>query len=408
MREYEVAKEKYAALGVDTERAMEKLGEIKISMHCWQGDDVKGFLSDKALSGGLQVTGNYPGAAQTPDQLRQDIEMAFSLIPGKHKVNLHAIYAETNGSIDLDQIEPAHFEKWVAWAKEQGLGLDFNPTCFSHAKADNGFTLSSADDEIRRFWIEHCKRSRRIGEYFGKQLEQKCVTNIWVPDGYKDLPVDRTAPRRRLMESLDEIFAETLDETCNADAVESKLFGIGSESYVTGSHEFYMGYAATRKKMVTLDAGHFHPTEVISGKISALMLFFDELLLHVSRPMRWDSDHVVTLDDELCEIAKELIRDELYRRVHIGLDYFDGSINRVAAWVIGMRNMQKALLQALLEPIETMREMELSRDFTGRLAYLEELRAMPWQAIWDEFCKRNNVPIGLAWLDEVRKFSRCD
>lgn len=407
MREYELAREKYAALGVDTEQALKTLGEIKLSMHCWQGDDVKGFLSDNALSGGLQTTGNYPGAARTAAQLRQDIEAAFRLIPGKHKVNLHAIYADTDQRIDLDEIEPVHFEPWVVWAKEQGVGLDFNPTCFSHPKAEDGFMLSSADDGMRNFWIEHCRRSRKIGEYFGKQLGQKCVTNIWAPDGYKDIPADRTAPRRRLMESLDEIFAEKLDETCHADAVESKLFGIGSEAYVTGSHEFYMGYAMSRKKILTLDSGHFHPTEVISGKISAIMLFVDEMLLHVSRPMRWDSDHVVTLDDELCEIAKELIRDNIYQRVHIGLDYFDASINRIAAWVIGMRNMQKALLQALLEPTETLRAMEQNGDFTGRLAYFEELRSMPWQTVWDEFCERNNVPLGLAWLEAVRAYEKA-
>lgn len=406
MQVYNFAREKYAELGIDTEQAMSKLGGIKISMHCWQGDDVKGFLSDNALSGGLQAIGNYPGAAKTAGQLRTDIELAFSLIPGKHKVNLHAIYADTDEKIDLDQIETRHFERWVSWAKEQGIGMDFNPTCFSHKNADDGFTLSSAQDDIRNFWIEHCKRSRKIGEYFGKELGQKCVTNIWIADGYKDTPADRTAPRRRLLESLDEIFAEKLDETCSSDAVESKLFGLGSEAYVTGSHEFYMGYAATRKKLLTLDSGHFHPTEVISGKISALMLFFDEMLLHVSRPMRWDSDHVVTLDDELCEIAKELVRDDIYKRVHIGLDYFDASVNRVAAWVIGMRNMQKALLKALLEPTETIRAMELSGDYTGRLAFFEELRSMPWQAVWDEFCGRNNVPVGFAWLDTVRAYEK--
>ena len=404
MHEYQLAQEKYAALGVDTENAMERLGGIKLSMHCWQGDDVKGFLFDNELSGGLQATGNYPGAARTAAELRSDIEKAFSLIPGKHKVNLHAIYTDTDEKIDLDQIEASHFESWVLWAKENGIGLDFNPTCFSHPKAEDGFTLSSADDEIRKFWIEHCKRSRKIGEYFGKQLGQKCVTNIWIADGYKDIPADRTAPRRRLMEALDEIFAEKLDESCTVDAVESKLFGIGSESFVTGSHEFYLAYAATRKKLLTMDTGHFHPTEVVSNKISAIMLFLDEMLLHISRPMRWDSDHVVTLDDELRELAKELIRDDTYKRVHIGLDYFDASINRVAAWVIGMRNMQKALLCALLEPNETLRTMELNGDFTGRLAYFEELRSMPWHAVWNEFCRRGGVPVGLAWLDAVRAY----
>ena len=406
MREYEMARERYAQMGVDTERAMDRLGEIKVSMHCWQGDDVKGFLSRNALSGGIQTTGNYPGAARTAGELQRDMALALSLIPGRHKVSLHAIYALTNGGVDLDQLEPGHFEGWVDWARQQQVGLDFNQTCFSHEKANDGFTLSSADDGIRNFWIEHCKRSRRIGEYFGKQLGQKCVTNIWIPDGYKDTPADRTAPRRRLMESLDEIFAEKLDETFHADAVESKLFGIGLEAYTTGSHEFYLAYAATRKMMLTLDSGHFHPTEVISNKISAVLLFLDEMLLHVSRPMRWDSDHVVILDDELCEIGRELIRDDLYRRVHIGLDYFDASINRIAAWVIGMRNMLKALLLALLEPTQTLRTMELSGDYTGRLAYFEELRSMPWQAVWNEYCERKGVPVGISWLDQVREYEK--
>ena len=405
MKSYEEAKERYAALGSDTEEAMKRLASIKISMHCWQGDDVKGFLfRDRDLSGGIQATGNYPGAARTPDELRADMDKAFSLIPGKHKVNLHSTYADTEESIDLDAIEPRHYASWVQWAKEHGLGLDFNPTCFSHEKAESGYTLSSADEGIRRFWIEHCRRSRRVGEYFGKELGQKCVTNVWIPDGSKDVPVDRYAPRLRLKESLDEIFAEKLDPAANLDAVESKLFGIGSESYVVGSHEFYMGYAMKNNVAVCLDAGHFHPTEVISNKLSSLLLFSDEMLLHVSRPVRWDSDHVVALDDELQEIANEVIRNGLADRIHIGLDFFDASINRVAAWVIGMRNMQKALLRALLEPTAVMKKLELDGDYTARLAYLEEMKAMPWQAVWDEFCERQGVPTGLAWLNEVRGY----
>lgn len=405
MKSYEEAKERYAALGSDTEEAMKRLASIKISMHCWQGDDVKGFLfRDRDLSGGIQATGNYPGAARTPDELRADMDKAFSLIPGKHKVNLHSTYADTEESIDLDAIEPRHYASWVQWAKEHGLGLDFNPTCFSHEKAESGYTLSSADEGIRRFWIEHCRRSRRVGEYFGKELGQKCVTNVWIPDGSKDVPVDRYAPRLRLKESLDEIFAEKLEPAANLDAVESKLFGIGSESYVVGSHEFYMGYAMKNNVAVCLDAGHFHPTEVISNKLSSLLLFSDEMLLHVSRPVRWDSDHVVALDDELQEIANEVIRNGLADRIHIGLDFFDASINRVAAWVIGMRNMQKALLRALLEPTAVMKKLELDGDYTARLAYLEEMKAMPWQAVWDEFCERQGVPTGLAWLNEVRGY----
>ena len=407
MTRYEEARERYAVLGSNTEQAMEELAKIRISVNCWQGDDVKGFLfRDRDLSGGIQATGNYPGAARTPQELRQDMEKAFSLIPGKHKVNLHSTYADTDEKIDLDAIEPRHYESWVQWAKEQDLGLDFNPTCFSHEKAESGYTLSSADESIRSFWVEHCRRSRRVGEYFGKELGQKCVTNIWVPDGSKDVPVDRYSPRLRLKQSLDEIFAERLDPAANLDAVESKLFGIGSESYVVGSHEFYMGYAMKNGVAVCLDAGHFHPTEVISNKISSLLLFSNEMLLHVSRPVRWDSDHVVILDDELQEIAFEVVRNGLLPRIHIGLDFFAASINRVAAWVIGTRNMQKALLRALLEPTAQMKQLELDGDYTARLAYLEELKAMPWQAVWEEFCRRQNVPGGLGWLDEVRAYEK--
>ncbi len=404
---YQIAKERYGALGVDTDKAMDLLEQIKISIHCWQGDDVIGFLfQDQALTGGIQATGNYPGAAHTPDQLKQDLKQALRLIPGKHKINLHSTYADTDEKIDLDQIEPKHYASWVDWAKENGLGLDFNPTCFSHPKSESGFTLSSADESIRGFWVEHCKRARKIGEYFGKELGQKCVTNIWVPDGYKDIPVDRLGPRMRLKQSLDEIFSEKLDSRYHLDAVESKVFGIGSESYVTGSHEFYLAYAVANHLAYTLDAGHFHPTEYISNKISSVLLFTNELLLHVSRPVRWDSDHVVILDDELQEIANELIRNALYQRTHIGLDFFDASINRVAAWVVGVHNMQKALLRALLEPTDAMKRFELEGDYTSRLVYLEQLKAMPWQAVWDEFCERSNVPCGLAWFDEIKQYEK--
>ena len=402
---YELARERLAEIGVDTEEALRRLEQIKISMHCWQGDDVRGFLfRERALSGGIQATGNYPGAARTPSELRADMEMALRLIPGKHRINLHSTYADTDERIDLDEIEPRHYESWVQWAREQGLGLDFNPTCFSHEKSESGFTLASADRGIRDFWIEHCKRSRRVSAYFGRELQSPSVNNIWIPDGYKDTPIDRLAPRRRLLSALDEIFREPIDERYNLDAVESKVFGIGSESYVVGSHEFYLGYAVKNQKLLTLDAGHFHPTEVISGKISAVLLFCNELLLHVSRPVRWDSDHVVILDDELQQIASELVRGDLLSRTHIGLDFFDASINRIAAWVIGMRSMQKALLHALLEPTDRLREYELAGDFTSRLAWLEELKVLPMQAVWDYFCESSSVPAGLEWLDDMRRY----
>ncbi len=404
---YQDAKQRYAALGVDTDRAIESLGKVKISMHCWQGDDVLGFLfAGQELTGGIQATGNYPGKARNAAELRADIEKAFSLIGGKHKVNLHSTYADTTEKVDLDAIEPRHYASWVDWAKQQGVGLDFNPTCFSHPKSESGFTLSSADEGIRSFWVEHCRRCRKIGEYFGRELSQKCVTNIWIPDGYKDIPADRLAPRKRLERSLDEILSEKLDESCNLDAVESKLFGIGSESYVVGSNEFYLGYAVKNRIAIALDAGHFHPTEYISNKISSALMFTDELLLHVSRPIRWDSDHVVILDDELQEIADELVRDDLLSRTHVGLDYFDASINRVAAWVIGMRSMQKALLRSFLEPTEMLRRAEREGDYTTRLAMFEELKAMPWQAVYDQFCEQQSVPVGSAWLQEVRQYEK--
>lgn len=402
---YEVAKKRYSEIGVDTDAVLKKLQDVKISMHCWQGDDVHGFWNeDGELTGGILSTGNYPGAARTPEELRQDIEKAYSLIPGKHKLNLHAIYLDTDEKVDLDEIEPRHFQKWVDWAKEHQVGLDFNPTFFSHPMMKDGFTLSSPDPKVRAFWIEHGKRSRRVAEYFGKELGETCYTNFWVPDGFKDNPVDRLTPRKRLMESLDEIFSEDIDERYNKDAVESKLFGIGGEAYTVGSHEFYMGYGLTRGKMILLDAGHFHPTETISNKLSSLALFSKGVMLHVSRPVRWDSDHVVIMDDELQEIAKEIVRNDLLDKAVIGLDFFDATINRIAAWVVGMRNTQKALLKALLEPTEDLRAIELEQDLTKRLVVTEELKDFPYADVWNYFCETNGVPVGLAWYNEVKAY----
>ena len=404
-KNYEIAQEMYAKLGVDVDAALEKLAGIPLSMHCWQGDDVDGFENDGALTGGIQVTGNYPGKARNAEELRADIEKAFSLIPGKHKVNLHAIYAEFGGTpADRDQLEPKHFQNWVDWAKKLGIGLDFNGTFFSHPKSDSGFTLSSADEGIRQFWVEHGKRCRKIGEYFGKELGKTCVTNIWIPDGSKDITVDKFSPRMRLKKSLDEILAEKIDPKYNVDAVESKVFGIGSESYVVGSNEFYVAYAAQNHIAATFDSGHFHPTEVISSKFSAVFPFIDKMLLHVSRPVRWDSDHVVIFDDELQAIAQELVRNDFLDKTFIGLDYFDGSINRIAAWTIGMRNTLKALLFALLEPTDMLKKAELEGDYTTRLAMLEELKGYPYGAVWDYYCAKNNVPVKDAWLAEAKAY----
>ena len=405
---YDLAKERYAALGVDVEAAMAKLVGIPISLHCWQGDDVIGFEDpDRGLSGGIMATGNYPGKARTAVELRADLDKAYSLIPGTHRLNLHAIYGDADGAkLDRNDWQPHHFDKWIAWAKENNHGIDFNPTCFSHPLADSGFTLASSDKGVRDFWIEHCRISREIGAHIGKQLGTACVTNVWIPDGYKDTPADRTAPRQRLLESLDQVFAKELDPAHNLDAVECKLFGLGSESYVVGSHEFYMGYAMSRHKVLCLDAGHFHPTETISDKISSVLLYVPELLLHVSRGVRWDSDHVVTLTDELQAIMQEIVRGNYLNRVHIGLDFFDASINRVAAWIIGTRNAIRALLIALLEPAVQLREMELAGDFTGRLALLEELKGMPFGAVWDYYCQQQNVPVGMAYLAEIRSYEK--
>jgi len=406
---YALAQERYARLGVNTETALERLAAVPISLHCWQGDDVGGFESAaEELGGGLAVTGHYPGKARTPEELRADLDMALSLVPGKHRLNLHAMYAETGGRrVERNELCPEHFRRWIDWARGQGMGMDFNPSYFSHPKAADGFTLAHSDPGIRRFWIEHGIACRQIGAAMGRELGAPCVTNVWIPDGLKDLPVDRKGPRLRLIESLDAIFAEPLDPRHNLDAVESKLFGIGSECYVVGSHEFYLGYAVSRGKLLCLDAGHFHPTEVISDKISAVLAWVDRLLLHVSRGVRWDSDHVVILSDELQAIAQELVRGDFLGRVHIGLDFFDASINRVAAWVIGTRAMLKALLMALLEPIDTLRRLEAEGDFTARLAQLEELKSLPWAAVWDHYCLRESVPVGNAWLDEVRRYEQA-
>ncbi|MFS0986812.1 L-rhamnose isomerase [Enterococcus durans] len=404
---YQDAKARYAEIGVDTEAALKKLQDLKISMHCWQGDDVKGFLNpDGELTGGIMSTGNYPGAAHTPDQLRQDVEKAFSLIPGSHKLNLHAIYLDTDEPVDLDEIEPKHFAKWASWANEQGVGLDFNPTFFSHPMMKDGMTLAHPDKEVRDFWIEHGKRSRKVAEYLGKETGQTCINNFWMPDGMKDNPIDRYTPRKRMMESLDEIFTEDLNEEYTQEAVESKLFGLGAEAYTVGSHEFYMGYGLTRNKLICLDAGHFHPTEVISNKLSSLALFSKGIMLHVSRPVRWDSDHVVIMDDELQEIGKELVRNDLLGKINIGLDFFDATINRIAAWVVGTRNTQKALLKAMLEPTEDLKAIELDFDYTKRMVLTEELKDFPYADVWNYFCALNNVPVGMDWYEEVKNYEK--
>jgi len=405
---YSLAKQQFAQLGVDAERAIETLKTIPISLHCWQGDDVGGFESDEGLTGGgIQATGNYPGKARNPAELRSDIDKAMSLIPGKHRLNLHSMYAEYPGKkVDRDALGPEHFRTWIDWAKTKKIGMDFNPSFFSHPKAADGFTLSSRDEAVRKFWVNHGIACRKIGEVFGRELGTPCVTNVWIPDGYKDTPVDRKKPREILAKSLDEVFAEKIDPKFNLDAVEGKLFGIGSESYVVGSHEFYLGYAISNDKLLCLDAGHYHPTETISDKISSVLMHLKEILLHVSRGVRWDSDHVVILSDDLRAIAEELVRGDYLKRTHIGLDFFDASINRVAAWVIGTRSMIKALLIALLEPTQKLRELEAAGDFTFRLALLEEIKTLPVGAVWDEYCRRMDVPIGAAWLDEVKDYEK--
>lgn len=404
-KSFDLARERYAEMGVDVSTAFRRVRTLPISLHCWQGDDVGGFENDgNALGGGLAVTGNYPGRARTPDELRMDLDKALSLIPGRHRMNLHASYAETGGvRVDRTALQPSHFEGWIQWASARQMGMDFNPTFFAHPKAADGFTLAHRDPAVREYWVEHGRASRRIAAAMGEALRSPCVNNVWIPDGFKDTPVDRVAPRQWLTESLDRVFAEPLNARHVLDAVECKLFGLGSESYVVGSHEYYLGYAIRNQKLLCLDAGHFHPTETIADKISSVMQWLPEILLHVSRGVRWDSDHVVTLTDELQAVAQEILRGGFDSRVHLGLDFFDASINRIAAWVIGTRCMIKALLLASLEPIARLRELELAGDYTSRLALLEELRTMPFGAVWDQYCLEAGVPVREQWLHEVRR-----
>lgn len=400
---YEVAKERYAAIGVDTEKAIAKLQNIQLSLHCWQADDVTGFENlGGDLTGGIQATGNYPGKARNIDELRQDILKAASMIPGNHRLNLHEIYGEFGGEfVDRDQVEPKHFAGWIEWGKEHNMKLDFNSTSFSHPKSGN-LSLANPDKSIRDFWIEHTKRCRAIAEEMGKAQNDPCIMNLWVHDGSKDLTVNRLYYRELLMDSLDKIFEKEYKHM--KDCIESKVFGIGLESYTVGSNDFYIGYGTSRKKIVTLDTGHFHPTEIVADKISSLLLYTPEIMLHVSRPVRWDSDHVTIMNDDTLELCKEIIRCDALDRVHIGLDYFDASINRIGAYVIGSRATQKCLLQALLEPLETLRKYELNNQLFERLALLEESKSLPWNAVWDEFCLRNNVPVGETFIPEVEKY----
>ena len=406
---FAAARDTYSSLGVNVEAALATLAATPISLHCWQGDDVGGFeKTDATLTGGIQATGNYPGKARTIDQLRQDLDLVYKLLPGRHRLNLHAIYADFAGRpVDRDAIEPRHFASWIDWAKSRDLhGLDFNPSCFSHPLSTDG-TLSHPDKKIRDFWIAHCAAARRIGAHFGKKLGTRTVTNVWIPDGSKDTPFDRAAPRARLADSLEKIFAEKLPAKHHLDAVESKLFGIGAESYTVGSHEFYLGYALKRGDVAyCLDAGHFHPTESLADKISSVLQFAPALLLHVSRGVRWDSDHVVTCDDPTRAIFEELVRGDFLGRTAIGLDYFDASINRIAAWVIGTRAAQKALLAALLEPAARLRAAEKSGNHALRLALFEESRALPLGPVWDEFCRRHNTPAGLDFMTEIAAYER--
>jgi len=403
---YTLARERYGLMGVNTDVALDRLKTIPVSLHCWQGDDLRGFENpDADLTGGIATTGDYPGRARNACELRSDLDLVYKLTPGTHRLALHGLYAETGGEpVERHKILPEHFSGWVDWARENNHGLDMNPSLFSHPMADSGFTLSSYDKGVREYWIEHCIACRKIGEYFGRELSTPCVTNVWIPDGFKDIPIDRLTPRQFLVDALDAIFEQKLDPHLNLDSVESKLFGLGSESYVTGSHEFYLGYAISRNVLLTLDSGHYHPTEVISDKLSSVLLFVDEVLLHVSRGVRWDSDHVVILTDELQATMQELVRGDFLDRVHIGLDYFDASINRVAAWTVGLRNAVRALLLALLEPIDHLRELEVSGDHTGRLVLQEAVKALPFGAVWNYYCLQQSVPVGYAIMDEIRAY----
>ena len=403
---YQEAKRKYAALGIDTEKAIKKLSKVSISMHCWQGDDVGGFENAGALTGGIQTTGNYPGKARTPEELMADIDKALSLIPGKHRINLHACYAifEDGKKVDRNKLEPKHFKKWVEFAKKRRLGIDFNPTFFSHPLAD-GLTLASEDPKVRKFWIEHGIACLKIAEYFGKELGTPCAVNFWVPDGFKDEPSDRFGPRKRLKESYDRIFKYRYNKKLCVPTIESKLFGIGVESCTPGSHEFYMCYAMKNNLLCLLDTGHFHISENVADKISSLLLFSGKVAFHVSRPVRWDSDHVIRLDDAVMSCAHEIVRNGVENFI-IALDYFDASINRIAAWVLGMRNMQKALLIAMLEPHGTLKSLQDARQFTEQLVLQEELKSYPWQEVWKEFCARAKLPADECWMAEVLKYER--
>jgi L-rhamnose isomerase len=407
-KSYQLARERFAQLGVDTEKALQQLALVSISIHCWQGDDVGGFENaGQALGGGLAVTGNYPGKARTPGELRGDFEKVLTLVPGRHRLNLHASYAEMDGGkVDRDALTVRQFQNWIDWAKRLKIGLDFNQTYFAHPKVVGGLTLTNPDKAIRKFWIEHGIRCREIGAEIGKALGKTCLTNLWIPDGMKDTPADRRTPRERLAESLDAIFKKKIDRKYNVDSVEPKLFGIGAESYTPGSHEFYLGYAVSRQTLLTLDAGHYHPTEGIGDKISSVLLFLPEIALHVSRGVRWDSDHVVTLTDDLQSIAQEIVWGGHLDRVRIGLDYFDASINRIAAWVIGTRNMLRALLMALTTPIDQLKQLEAASDYTSRLALMEESKLLPAGAVWDYYCHTQGVPVGEAWLAEVKEYER--
>lgn len=406
---YELAKEIYAQYGVDVDKAIEICDQIPLSVHCWQGDDVAGFeKSSGALSGGIQTTGNYPGKARNAEELRADLAFAMKYIPGEKKVNIHASYLEADTFVDRNEIEPKHFDNWVNWAVENGYGLDFNPTYFSHPKSENG-TLSAADEDVRKFWIEHGIRCRRIGAYFAEKTGKTCVINHWTPDGDKEFPVDTLSPRLRLKDSYDQIFAATEDVKNVMDGIESKVFGIGLESYTVGSHEFCMGYVMNKKSdhiILTLDTGHYHPTEMVSAKLSSAYLFMEHVLLHVSRPVRWDSDHVVAFDDETRAIMDELVRIGKLSDTYIATDFFDASINRIVAWVTGLRNTRKAMLAALLQPVDAMKELEAKGDLSGRLAYTQEFKAMPFGLVWDYYCAKKGAGTGLDWLDDVRQYEK--
>ncbi len=404
---YQLAKEEYAELGINTDLVLEKMNEVVISLHCWQTDDVGGFETpDATLSGGgIQATGNYPGKATTLAEMRADLEKVLSLLPGKQRLNLHAIYGDFQGEfVDRDQIEVKHFQSWIDWCKAQGIGMDFNATCFSHPKAADGFTLSSKNEGNRKFWVEHVKRCRAISAEIGKQLGTPCVHNTWIPDGSKDTPIDRNGHRVLLKKSLDEAMAVDYPKSQMKDAVESKLFGIGAESMTVGSHDFYLGYAIKNNKLICLDNGHFHPTEQVGDKISAVLQFLDELLLHVTRPIRWDSDHVVTLNEDLQLIASEIIRNNYLNRVNIGLDFFDASINRIGAYVVGTRAAQKAFMIAMLEPTAQLVELEEAGKNFERLAILEELKSKPFSAVWDYYCLKAGVPVGAGYVAEIQKY----